>query len=192
MRIDSGVLPKLGLTVVAENPVYIQGDYNANTAEANTYDQPHVACAVIADAVTLLSNQWDDRNSFINPNNPGNRAGNTTTYRTAIISGKGLAFPRPASTAEDFGTDGGTHNFLRYLEGGGRTLNYKGSIVSLYYNHQATGTYKCCANVYGAPTRAYSFDADFRDPNLLPPRTPMFRTIDVTSFTRLSEPPTTP
>jgi hypothetical protein len=106
-----------------------------------------------------------------------------------VISGKGMAFPKPANTAADFGTDGGTHNFLRYLEAGSRTLNYKGSIVSLYYNAQATGTYKCCTNVYGAPTRAYSFDEDFRDPAKLPPRTPMFRTIDVTNFTRLSEPP---
>jgi hypothetical protein len=188
---DAAGLPKLGLTVVAENPVYIKGDYNADTpaSGAPDYTTEHVACAVIADAVTLLSNDWDDRNSFINPNDPDDRAGDTTTYRTAIVSGKGLAFPWITGTALDFGTDGGTHNFLRYLEGGSRTLNYKGSIVSLYYNHQATGTYKCCNNVYGAPTRAYSFDADFRDPNLLPPRTPMFRTIDVTSFTRLSEPP---
>jgi hypothetical protein len=44
--------------------------------------------------------------------------------------------------------------------------------------------------VYGAPTRAFSFDDDFLTPALLPPRTPMFRTIDVTSFTRLSAPPT--
>lgn len=182
----------LGLTVVAENPVYIQGDYNADTTEANTYDQPHVACAVIGDAVTLLSRNWDDRNSFINPNEPDLRVGNDTTFRTAIVSGKGKAFPKIVAGESDFGTDGGTHNFLRYLEAGSRTLFYKGSIVSLYYNHQATGTYKCCSNVYGAPTRAFTFDADFRDPALLPPRTPMFRTIDVTSFTRLSEPPTTP
>ena len=183
---------RLGLTVVAENPIYIQGDYNADTTEANTYDQPHVACAVIGDAVTLLSRNWDDRNSFLNPNEPDNRAGNDTTFRTAIVSGKGLAFPKIAAGESDFGTDGGTHNFLRYLEAGTRTLYYKGSIVSLYHNAQGTGTYKCCNNVYGAPTRAFTFDADFLNPALLPPRTPMFRTIDVTSFTRLSEPPTTP
>jgi hypothetical protein len=191
MLIDTPGRTKLGLTVVAENPVYIHGDYNATTSEGipQTYENEHVACAVIADAVTLLSNAWDDRISFLYPHSPNQRVGTTTTYRTAVISGKGMAFPKPANTAADFGTDGGTHNFLRYLEAGSRTLNYKGSIVSLYYNAQATGTYKCCTNVYGAPTRAYSFDEDFRDPALLPPRTPMFRTIDVTNFTRLSEPP---
>jgi hypothetical protein len=193
MRRDTPGRQRLGLTVVAENPVYIHGDYNATTSEGvpQTYENDHVACAVIADAVTLLSNQWSDRTSFLYPHSPNQRTGNTTTYRTAVISGKGMAFPRPDSTAADFGTDGGTHNFLRYLEAGSRTLNYKGSIVSLYYNAQATGTYKCCTNVYGAPTRAYSFDEDFRNPALLPPRTPMFRTIDVTNFSRLSEPPET-
>jgi hypothetical protein len=199
MRIDTAGLTPHGLTVVAENPVYIHGDYNATTSDGvtaegtpATYDNLHVACAVIADAVTLLSNAWNDRTSFTSPHNPGARVGNTTTFRTAVISGKGLAFTWEEGMPRDFGTDGGTHNFLRYLEGGNRTLNYRGSIVSLYYNAQANGTYKCCNNVYGAPTRAFSFDTDFLNPALLPPRTPMFRAIDVTSFTRLSAPPDLP
>ena len=140
--------------------------------------------------MTLLSNNWNDRTSFLYPHSPGQRVGTDTTYRTAIVSGKGLAFPWVAGTPRDFGTDGGTHNFLRYLEAGNRSLFYRGSIVSLYPNYQATGTYKCCNNVYGPPDRQYIFDDDFLTPALLPPRTPMFRTIDVTSFTRLSEPPT--
>jgi hypothetical protein len=192
MLIDTAGRPKLGLTVVAENPVYIQGDYNATTSEGipTTYTNEHVACAVIADAVTLLSIDWNDRTSFQSPHGPAGRPGVTTTYRTAIVSGKGMNFPQPSGTANDFGTDGGTHNFLRYLEDWNGTLNYRGSIVSLYYNHQATGTYKCCTNVYDPPNRQYFFDDEFLNPALLPPRTPMFRTIDVTNFTRLSEPPT--
>jgi hypothetical protein len=197
MRHDSDTTKRLGLTVVSENPVYIQGDYNAKTPDPSNkdsmpdYTATHVACAVIADAVTLLSNAWSDRKSFQSPHSPNGRSGNTTTFRTAIVSGKGMAFDWESGMGRDFGTDGGTHNFLRYLEGGDRTLHYRGSIVSLYYNHQATGTYKCCTNVYGAPTRKFVFDEDFLTPSLLPPRTPMFRTIDVTSFTRLSEPPPT-
>jgi hypothetical protein len=197
MKHDSDTTKRLGLTVVSENPVYIQGDYNAKTPDPSNKDSmpdyglEHVACAVIADAVTLLSNAWNDRKSFQSPHDPNGRSGNTTTFRTAIVSGKGMAFDWETGMGRDFGTDGGTHNFLRYLEGGDRTLHYRGSIVSLYYNHQATGTYKCCTNVYGAPTRKFVFDEDFLTPSLLPPRTPMFRTIDVTSFTRLSEPPPT-
>ena len=53
-----------GLTIASENPVYIQGNWNANGAG---FGNPHVATAVLADAVTLLSNNWNDRNSFVNP-----------------------------------------------------------------------------------------------------------------------------
>ena len=81
------------------------------------------------------------------------------------------------------------HNFLRYLEDwGAATLNYRGSIVSLYYNRQAIGLYKCCTTVYSPPTRAYNFDMDFLQPNLLPPRTPMFRDVNTTGFSQLIKP----
>jgi len=69
-----------GFTVASENPVYIQGNYNSNCPAASaagnctpnsvTYDptwtnvaaaEPsHSAAAIIADAVTLLSNNWQD------------------------------------------------------------------------------------------------------------------------------------
>jgi hypothetical protein len=194
---DSPGLSHLGLTVVAENPIYIQGDYNATLGDGvpGTYNLPHVACAVIGDAVTLLSNSWSDAVSFDFPHMPGSRVASDTVYRTAIVSGKGMSFPKPTGLAADFGTDGGTHNFLRYLEAwnpgaGQRTLYYRGSMVSLYTSLQGDGTFKCCTNVYGPPIRAYVFDNDFLNADLLPPRTPMFRAIDVTSFTRLAEPPT--
>jgi hypothetical protein len=177
-----------GLTIVAENPVYIQGNYNA----PGTFNGAHVACAVISDAVTLLSNNWNDLNSFTSPHNIGGgtaRTATTTWYRTAVIAGKSRPFQQPPGTPQDFGTDGGVHNFLRYLENwGGDTLWYRGSIVSLYFNRQAVGVYKCCNNVYSPPSRGYNFDVEFLDPNLLPPRTPMFRDINITGFTRLTMP----
>ncbi len=99
-----------------------------------------------------------------------------------------MSFPLPAGTAVDFGTDGGAHNYLRYLEGGGQTVNYRGSLVTFYYNRQATGTYKCCATVYGAPTRNYAFDTDFLNPATLPPLTPVFRDLDSLSFSEEKRP----
>ncbi len=178
----------LGLTVAAENPVYVEGNYNA----PGTFSGSHVACAIIADAVTLLSNSWNDRSSFTSPHSVAGgsaRSASTTWYRTAIIAGKGKPFPQPASTPQDFGTDGGVHNFIRMLETwSGDTLYYRGSIVSLFYNRQAVGLYKCCTNVYSPPTRGYNFDAEFLEPSLLPPRTPMFRDVNITGFTRLIMP----
>ena len=181
-----GNLPMPGFTVASENPVYIQGHYNANAAG---FGAGNSASAVIADAVTLLSGNWRDERSFDFPYAPGNRPATTTSYRTAIASGKGRNFPNPAyggaGVPNDFGTDGGTHNFLRYVENwGGQTLNYSGSLVSLYFNRQAVGSYKCCNTLYGAPTRAYAFDVTFLIPASLTTGTPRLRDINNLSFTQ--------
>lgn len=179
----------LGLAIAAENSLYVQGNYNA----PGTFSGAHIPSSLVADAITFLSNSWNDAHSFAYPHSlsggAAGRTASTTWYRTAIIAGKGKAFPQPASASWDFGTDGGIHNFLRQLEyWGGQTLNYRGSIVSLFYNRQAVGPFKCCNNVYWPPTRGYNFDVDFLDPNLLPPQTPMFRDVNITGFTRLTAP----
>ena len=179
-----------GLTIAIENPAYIQGDFNANSAGGGWGD-PNVPSSIAADAITLLSDNWNDANSFAGNNAAAVygmtfRTGNTSWYRAAIIAGKGVSFSQPAGTGQDFGTDGGVHNFLRYIENwGAAQLNYRGSIVSLYYNRQATGTFKCCTVVYSPPGRGYKFDTTFLNPTLLPPRTPLFRDINTTGFTRL-------
>jgi hypothetical protein len=178
---NCGAVP-CGLTITAENSVYIQGDYNA---PGGSFAGANAPASVLADAVTLLSNSWTDVSSYNFPYTPGSRPGTTSWYRLAIVAGKGLSFPHVAGTNDDFGTDGGVHNFLRFLEGWGGTLNYRGSIVSFYYNMQAVGTYKCCATVYGPPTRGYNFDTNFLTPALLPPRTPTFRDINTLGFTQL-------
>src|ERR1700728_485423 len=144
--------PPCGLTISAENPVYIQGDYNAPVNDGS-WTGFSVASSVAADSVTLLSNSWNDVNSFISPYAPGSRPGSQTAYRVAIIAGKGIPFLQTAGSAADYGTDGGVHNFLRYLEGWGANLYYEGSIVSFYYNRQAIGLYKCCNTVYGPASR---------------------------------------
>jgi Tfp pilus assembly protein PilX len=198
-----GAVP-CGLAIATENPAYIQGDLNANSAGGG-FNDPNVAVSVNADAVTFLSNGFNDVNTFAFPyaNSGGtivriatNGTANGAYYRTAIMAGKGVSFPQPTGTAADFGTDGGVHNFLRYIEnwGGGtvagvsisgQALNYRGSIISMYYNRQALGTYKCCTTVYSPPSRGYAFDSEFLTPSLLPPRTPLFRDVNTTGFTQL-------
>ena len=192
-----------GFTVAAENPIYIWGNYNAD--QTNGYNDNtasglcHVPAAVIGDAVTLLSSNWTDEMSFKYPDTHCgstsctcsttalvDRCARTTNYRTAIISGKNKSFPLPSwatSAIRDFGTDGGAHNFLRYLEDwGGQTLNYRGSIVSFYIARQAVGAYKCCVKVYSPPTRGYNFDTDFQDIAKLPPGTPRFTDVNALAF----------
>jgi hypothetical protein len=185
-----------GFTVASENPVYVVGDYNSNAGDNAWNTDPmvdpagHASASVIADSVTLLSNSWSDLNSFINPTNVGGRVATSTRYRLAIAGGKNMNFRKPAycpasspPCGNDFGTDGGTHNFLRYLESwGGQALWYKGSLVSLYYSTYLTGAFKCCLTVYGPPPRNYSFDEDFALPGGLPPGTPLFRDVDTLGF----------
>jgi hypothetical protein len=178
-----------GLSIVSENPVYVQGDWNANDFGSGVSDflSTHAATSIIADAVTLLSNEWNDTNSFTSPYNPGGRAvANQPWYRVAIIAGKGIAFPWPVAGTPptDFGTDGGAHNFLRTLENGGQQINYEGSVASFFYNRQAVGTFKCCNTVYGVPPRNFAFDSDFLNPALLPPNTPVFRDINAVGFSQ--------
>ena len=204
-----------GLTIASENPVYVQGNFNA--CGTMTADCPgpvgaalgagggfgtvpglpaaggdHVSAAILADSMTLLSRNWNDIRSFTSPYVPGGRVGVDTWYRMGVISGKGISFPRPTSAVatdpKDFGTDGGAHNFLRFLEAWNGELFYRGSIISLFNSRQATGVYKCCNIVYGPPQRRYNFETEFLTPNLLPPRTPMFRDVNTLTFRQVLRP----
>jgi len=172
-----------GFTVVSENPVYVQGDYNTGPSDpfwpgTGSTTTPHSAAGIIADAVSILSDNWNDVNSLNNPTTLGSRTAAQTYYRMAVSGGKNIPFPQPAWGAEDFGTDGGLHNFLRLLESwGGQTLNYDGSLVSMYYAEYNTGTFKCCTVVYGAPPRNFYFDTLFLSPANLPPGTPSFQDV---------------
>lgn len=197
-------LPRPGFTVASENPLYIQGDYNSYvgdttwTGGANpTENTTHAAASVIADAVTLLSNGWVDRLSLQFPatgvtgSSPpaNNRPASSTYFRTAVAGGKNKTFQAiypSGDTNWSFGTDGGLHNFLRFLEDWSNdSLNYKGSMVSLYYSTYATGLFKCCGyTVYRPPTRNYVFDQLFAKPEGLPPGTPMFRDVEKTTYSQ--------
>jgi Tfp pilus assembly protein PilX len=137
------------------------------------------------------------------------RIATDTYYRLAIASGKNVDFTQPAYSSggspiggtptdldntatvagvpSDFGTDGGIHNFLRYLETwqgiqGDSTYPaansyYSGSMVSLYYSEYATGVFKCCGTVYQPPSRHYDFDTDFKDITQIPPGSPRFQEV---------------
>ena len=169
IRLKNGsILPDGGLTVASANPVYIQGDFNtgangsnlppsdttpdstnapsANPASPTTPDYTRKPAAVIADAVTVLSNSWSDANS-------ANSTASNTTVNTAIIAGI-----VPSGNGY---YSGGAENFPRFLENwGSKTLTYYGSMIELYKSEQATGHWGA-ANVYSPPNRAWYFDTKF-------------------------------
>ena len=190
--ISGGVnpLPPSGLTIAAENPVYVQGNYNATAVTTGTLDVP---AAIMTDALTLLSNNWNDALSFRYPNVATNRNATNTGFRFAVMAGKGKSFTWPSAGSPMFlfGTDGGVGNFLRLLEDwniSGVAVNYMGSIVSLYHSRQAVGTFKYGPNVYDYGDRNFVFDADFLLPSQLPPGTPMFRDVNTLTFRQILRP----
>ena len=171
-----------GFTLASENPAYILGDYNASGG----FGDPHASTAVIADTVTLLSNNFSDLTMWNHPTAPGSRPASDTWYRVAIATGKNINFLRSAvagAPPQDFGTDGGVHNFLRFLENwGSKNIYYRGSMASMYYSMYATGVFKCCTAVYGAPSRNYAFDLDFQDLSNMPPGTPTVTDVENLGF----------
>jgi hypothetical protein len=180
-----------GFTVASENPVYILGDYNSSAADPtwvtpSAAEPAHAAAGIIADSVTAFSNSWTDLESMNSPSDATGRPATSTYYRVAVAAGKNINFPVAGLAWQngDWGTDGGVHNFLRLLETwGGQSLNYKGSLVNLYYSTYATGTDKNAGGtVYGPPIRNYIFDPLISQPQNLPPGTPMFRDVDNLSY----------
>ena len=175
-----------GFTLASENPAYILGDYNASGG----FGDPHASTAVIADTVTLLSNNFSDLTMWNHPTAPGSRPASDTWYRVAIATGKNINFLRSAvagAPPQDFGTDGGVHNFLRFLENwGSKNIYYGGSMASMYYSMYATGVFKCCTAVYGAPSRNYAFDLDFQDLSNMPPGTPTVTDVENLGFQQVS------
>ena len=112
-------------------------------------------CSIIADAVNVLSNKWNDTNSTAGV---GSRLASNTTINAAIVSG---IVPTGKDGIE--GYSGGAENFPRFLEtwGSARTLTYYGSMVQLYHSQQSIGRWGK-PNVYDPPTRQWFFDTNFR------------------------------
>ncbi len=161
VRLKNGtILPDNGLTVASQNPVYIQGDYNTGgnpPSNSGNFSQPQVSgytrkpCAVIADAVNILSNSWNDANST---KSLSSRTASNTTVNTAIVSGI-------VPSANNY-YSGGAENFPRFLEDwSGKSMTYYGSMVELYASQQSIGRWGS-SNVYNPPHRQWYFDTNLQ------------------------------
>jgi len=165
---NGGTLPNGGLTVVSGNPVYVQGDFNTGSvasavpgatpivqplSNSGTPTQPTVSgynrqpAAIMADAVNVLSNSWNDALSG------GVPTASPTTVNAAIVSGN-------VPTGNGY-YSGGVENFPRFLENwSNKAFTYYGSMIQLYKSQQAIGRWGS-ANVYSPPKRAWYFDTNF-------------------------------
>jgi hypothetical protein len=89
----------------------------------------------------------------------------------------------PPLTPANSNYGGGLENFPRFLENfSGRTVTYRGSLVSLFESNYAARRRWSWTSYYGVPTRDWRFDLRFRDPRNLPPGTPVVGSVIQTSF----------
>jgi Tfp pilus assembly protein PilX len=166
LRLKNGSDIGTPLSVFSENPMYVQGDYNTINK------QP--AC-LAADAVTFLSNNWNDANAATSSSPFSNRIPTPTTCNSSIITGNTVM-----TNSVD---NGGLENLLRYMENwNGVTYTISGSIVNLWHVEQALGAWVYGDPIYEAPNRDYSFDTDLTDPNKLPPETPTIQIFQRTAW----------
>ncbi len=165
IRLKNGAtLPSVGMTVVAENPVYIQGDYNTGgtpPSDSGTFTSPTVSgytrrdAAVIGDAVNILSGAWVDTNS---DKAIAQRVATSTTVNAALVTGE-----VPSGSGY---YSGGGENFVRFLEDwqkNSNTFTYYGSMVELFNSEQATGHWSASASIYKAPGMHWYYDTGFQD-----------------------------
>lgn len=192
-----------GFSFASENGIYVQGNYNAtgigtvpatgNSAYSDYLPfntATHIPASIVGDAITILSNGWNDGQSFSSPYDEGNRIGTTTQMRFGMIAGDTIS--SRTSTPNQGGSfvnlNGGVHNFKRFLERWtGNRLDYTGSLINLYNSHNNNGSFKCCNTVYDPPIRNWVFDSTFLDPGRLPPGTPFFQYVQTTGFQRTND-----
>jgi len=160
---NAATLPS-NMTVVAENPVYIQGNYNTGgnpPSNSGTYTSPTVSgytrkdSAVVADSINILSGAWVDSNS---DKSSSSRVATSTTVNAALVTGE-----VPSAGGQ---YSGGGENFVRFLEDwqkNSQNFTYYGSMVELFNSEQGTGAWSASASVCKMPGLHWYYDTGYQD-----------------------------
>ena len=162
----------LGFTLATSGPLYVWGNLNCTNAAnlASTNTTTSFPCALMSDALTILSPSWTDANGAPGTS-VGSRGASTTTIDAALITG---VVPSTGPLAGQF--SGGVHNLPRLLESwSGIDLWLNTSIVCLYNSATATNAFVTpggAFSYYNAPIRHFSFDLNYFDPAKQPPGIP--------------------
>jgi len=150
-----------GLTIASANPVYTNGNFNSNNKKA---------ASILGDAVSFLSNSWDDSKSTLSKYS---RVATETSVNASIMTGN--------METTDANYNGGFENLPRFLEvWSGKPFNWKGSMVNMWHAVQADGLWN--GTYYSPPIRNWMYDTDLDDPHQLPPETPMVRVFQNTGW----------
>jgi hypothetical protein len=201
LRLNEGEELPNRLTVATEWPLYVEGHYNrylkqpaALAADGITIlsqkwkDQDNLPAEHIFDNCDGLVAQDMPCHFFETWVSNGvwtyERAGETWV-NAGVIAGHwptpcdhhDVGCPADGTNAfyEDF-YGGGIENYPRFLEtwresdGDKVVFHYSGALISPFTSRKTTGTWNL--SYYRPPQRDWSFDDDFRNPELLPPGTP--------------------
>lgn len=156
VKLKNGKELEDAVTFVTNIPAYVQGDFNLHTSSDPMADK-WKACAVVADAINVLSNSWQDSQSS------SKRSASNTTFNLVFITGN---VPTNSSTGQ---YSGGLENFPRMLENwGGKSLKIKGGLMQLFRSQYATGKW-AYGNYYDAPSRDWSSEERFENLADFPP-----------------------
>jgi Tfp pilus assembly protein PilX len=154
LRLTNG--PDVGkpVSVYSENPMYVKGDFNS------VNKQP---VSLAADAVTFLSNNWDD---VLSGASKSGRIASQTICNASVMTGN------TNTTSSDY--NGGLENLPRFLEDWtDKRFTWRGSMVNLWNSQHATGDWG--GDYYTPPNRDWAYDTDLDDPAKMPPATPQVR-----------------
>jgi hypothetical protein len=183
-----------GLTIVSDQPAYIQGDFNRN--------ENWIPAAFLVDAINILSNAWDSDSrsrQYLYESRNGqivvNRRASETEVNAAFLAGTDTSGGVEGVGGQDRGQyNGGLENFPRFHESWQWwswslrrfeyvTFTYRGSFVSLGTSRKAAGRlcygmhncndYATFYGTYDAPRRPWSYDVRFSQ-GQLPPLSPRF------------------
>lgn len=170
-----------GFTFATNNALYVLGHYNADgdpqTGGARDPDNSaEPPAALIGDAVTFLSDNWDDSQGNINLNQRNSPS--YTEIAAAILTG--------IAPTDNNRYSGGVENLPRLLENwSGQTLTIRGSMVVLFESEVAKEPWSFGGKIYRAPNRDWGFNLLFSK-GIYPPGTPNTRTFRRTYFREIS------
>jgi hypothetical protein len=182
------------LTVATEWSLYVRGDYNSvfKRPASVAGDGITILSSDWDDGDNRPRDEdFDECQGTVSVGNPcykyedfaddwGYENAGETTVNAAILAGH---WPTPCDHEEsgcpggydDF-YGGGLENFPRFLErwrdssGNKVVFHYAGALISPFTSQKTTGTWN--GSYYVPPQRDWWFDADFHNPQLLPPATP--------------------
>src|SRR4030067_3666892 len=122
MRLTNAEELPAAMTLATNNPLYTVGNFNTTSKKPP---------ALMADAITILSDNWNDAASH---QGIGSRVATATQVNACFMTGNN----ETGANGQDY--NGGLENLPRFLDKWDNTsLTWRGPMVDFWYSRQGTG-----------------------------------------------------